>query len=265
MVRAARTRGYAYCAITEHSKSLAMTKGFDGARVRQSVLEIAAVRKQAPGIEVLHGLEVDILADGALDLDDDALALLDWVIVSLHAALDQPREVMTACVLRALEHPAVRAMGHPSSRIIGAGPPAELDFERVFEHAARLGVAMEINAQPDRMDLSDVNARLARERGVRFVIDTDAHSVQQLDAMRYGVCVARRAGLTKADVLNTLPIERFRKSLRAAGAPAARPAAPAAPAARAGGARKATPRATPPTKTTGRVGAKRPKARRATS
>jgi DNA polymerase (family 10) len=259
MVRAARARGYAYCAITEHSKSLAMAKGFNEARVRKSVLEIAAVRKQVPGIEVLHGLEVDILADGALDLDDDALALLDWVIISLHSRLDQPRAAVTARVLRALEHPAVCAMGHPSARLIGTRPPAELDVERVFEHAAGLGVAMEINAQPDRMDLSDLNARLARERGVRFVIDTDAHSVQQLDHIRYGVFVARRAGLTKADVLNTLPLERFRKAIRKGGTPATRkaaapaadtrPAVPAKPAARA--------------KSPARAGAAKPRVRKA--
>jgi DNA polymerase (family 10) len=239
MVRACRSRGYAYCAITEHSRSLAMTRGFDGERVRKSVLEMAAVRKQVPGIEVLHGLEVDILAEGALDLDDDALALLDWVIVSLHARLDQPRDVMTARVLKALEHPSVCAMGHPSARLIGARPPAELDFERVFERAAALGVAMEINAQPDRLDLSDVNARLARERGARFVIDTDAHSVNQLEHMPYGVFVARRAGLTRDDVLNTLPYERFRAQIRKGGSPPGprtpKTEAPAKPAGRTAG------------------------------
>ena len=218
MVRAARDRGYAYCAITEHSKALAMARGFDEARVRKSVHEIEAVRRQVPDIEVLHGLEVDILADGALDLADDALALLDWVIVALHSHLDQPQATMTARVLRALEHPAVRAMGHPGARLIGTRPPAALDFERVFERAAALGVAMEINAQPDRLDLSDLNARLARERGVRFVIDTDAHSVRQLDHIRYGIYVARRAGLTKGDVLNTLPVAQFRAALRKGGA-----------------------------------------------
>jgi len=220
MVRAARERGYAYCAITEHSKSLAMTKGFDESRVRRSVHEIEAVRKQVPGIKVLHGLEVDILADGALDLGDDALELLDWVIVSLHSRLDQPAEVVTARVLKALEHPAVCVMGHPSGRLIGSRPPAPLDFERVFERAAALGVAMEVNAQPDRMDLTDLNARLAKERGVQLVISTDAHATAQLDYIRYGVFAARRAGLTQDDVLNTLPYERFRKSIRKGGNPA---------------------------------------------
>jgi DNA polymerase (family 10) len=255
MVRACRERGYSYCAITEHSKSLAMIQGFNEARVRKSVHEIEAVRKQVPGIEVLHGLEVDILADGALDLGDDALALLDWVIISLHSRLDQPGEVVTARVLKALEHPAVCAMGHPSARLIGTRPPAQLDFERVFARAAALGVAMEINAQPDRMDLSDVNARLAKERGVRFVIDTDAHGVNQLDHMRYGVFNARRAGLTKEDVLNTLPVERFRKALHGR-APAATLKSGAALAPGSAAAKQASPKRAPKTDS------KRPPARK---
>jgi DNA polymerase (family 10) len=209
MVRACRDRGYAYCAITEHSQSLVIANGFDEDRVRQSVAEIAAVRRQVPGIEVLHGLEVDILADGALDLGDDALALLDWVTVSLHARLDQPRDEVTARVLRAIEHPATSALSHPTGRIIGNRAGAALDFDRVFERAAALGVAVEINAQPDRMDLSDAHARRAKELGVTLVIDTDAHSVASLDYIRYGLFAARRAGLTKHDVINALPFDRF--------------------------------------------------------
>jgi DNA polymerase (family 10) len=216
-VRAARDRGYAYCAITEHSKSLTIARGFNEARVRQSVDEIAAVRKQVPGIEVLHGLEVDILADGALDLDDDGLALLDWVIVSLHSRLDQPADVVTARTLRAFSNPRVKAMAHPTGRIIGSREPAALDMEQVADAAAANGVALEINSQPDRLDLSDVHARLARERGVKFVIDTDSHSKLQLANIRYGVFNARRAGLTKADVLNTLPFDRFTAALRKPG------------------------------------------------
>ena len=213
MVRAAKAAGYAYCAITEHSQALAMARGFDEARVRKSVGEIAAVRKAVPGIEVLHGLEVDILGDGALDLADDALALLDWVIVSLHSRLQMPRAEMTARVLRALDHPRVSAMGHPTARRIGQREPAELDLEAVFERAAERGVAMEINSQPDRTDLSDVNARLAASKGVSFVIDTDSHAVAQLELIRYGVFSARRAGLVKAQVLNTRPYPRFREWL----------------------------------------------------
>jgi DNA polymerase (family 10) len=230
MVRAAKDAGYAYCAITEHSKSLAMTFGFDTARVRESVAEIAAVRKKVPGIEILHGLEVDILADGGLDLDDEGLALLDWVVVSLHSRLNQSREEMTRRVLRSLDHPRVHAMGHPTARRIGQRDPADMDLEAVFERAAERGVAMEINAQPDRLDLSDVHARLAAAKGVPLVIDTDAHSIAQLEFMRYGVFVARRAGIGPDRVLNAMPVAEFRERLArrarsVAPAPAAQPSA----------------------------------------
>jgi len=214
MVRAARDRGYRYCAITEHSKAIGFGIGFDEARVARSADEIAAVRRRVPDIQVLHGLEVDILPNGDLDLGEEGLAMLDWVIVSLHSRLDQPPDVSTARVLQALAHPRVCAMAHPTGRMIGSREPARFDMERVLERAAELGVAMEINAQPDRLDLKDAHARLAREKGVRMVIDTDAHSVSQLDFIRYGVFTARRAGLTKDDVLNTLPHERFLESLR---------------------------------------------------
>ena len=228
MVRAAKDRGYEYVAITDHSKALAMIGGFDEARVRQSADEIAAVRRAVPGIEVLHGLEVDILADGALDLADDALASLDWVVISLHSRLDLDPRLQTERVLRALDHPAVSVMGHPTSRMLGSRPGAVFDLERVFEKAAANGVRMEISAQPHRLDLSDVNIRIAREKGVQFTIDTDAHSVRELDLMTYGVFNARRAGLTKDLVMNTLPLDRFRAELeqrrRARGAKPAGPA-----------------------------------------
>ena len=213
MVRAMRDRGYAYCAVTDHSKSLAMTRGFDTERVRQSVAEVEQVRRQVPGIDVLHGLEVDILGDGALDLDDEGLAMLDWVIVSLHSRLGQPREEMTARVLRAIEHPAVHVMGHPMARMIGKREPVEIDIEKVLDHAAKHGVMMEINAQPDRTDLSDVHARMAHERGIPLVISTDAHSVAELDFMRYGVFTARRAGLRREDVLNTRDVATLRAAI----------------------------------------------------
>jgi DNA polymerase (family 10) len=191
-----------------------MIRGFDEARVRQSIDEIAAVRRRVPGIEVLHGLEVDILADGALDLADDALELLDWVVIALHTRLEQDAKTATDRVVRALQHPAVHAMAHPTARIIGAREGVPFDVERVFEVAAERGVAMEINSQPDRIDLSDAHARLAQEKGVRFVIDTDAHSAVQLDYMRFGVFAARRAGLTSENVLNALPYLMFREKLR---------------------------------------------------
>ncbi len=223
MIAAAEARGYSYVAITEHSKALAMANGFDAARVRESVQEIAAARTRHPGIAVLHGLEVDILADGALDLDDGTLALLDWVIVSIHSRFEMEPAAATERVLRALANPFVQAFGHPTGRLIGSREPVPFDVERVAEAAAAAGVAMEINASPDRLDLSDVHARLARKRGCRLVVNTDAHAAAQLDQVRFGVFQARRAGLTAADVLNTLPLDEFRAAIRPRpGAPPAR-------------------------------------------
>ena len=213
MVAGAKARGHQYVAITEHSKAIAMAFGFDAARVRQSVTEIEEARRRHPGIHILHGLEVDILADGELDLDDETLALLDWVIVSIHSRFEQSPEVATARALRAVSHPLVHAFGHPTGRAIGSRDPVPFDVERVCEAAAANGVAMEINAAPSRLDLSDVNARLARSKGCRFVIDTDAHAVAQLDLLQFGVFQARRAGLTANDVWNAMPYGKFRDGL----------------------------------------------------
>ena len=210
MIEAAIAHGHEYIAITEHSKALAMANGFDAERVRKSVTEIAEARKRHPQIPILHGLEVDILADGELDLDDDTLALLDWVIISIHSRFDQAPDVATARALRAVQHPLVHAFGHPTGRLIGSREPVAFDMEQICEAAAAHGVAMEINASPDRLDLSDVNARLAREKGCRFVIDTDAHSTAQFSQQMFGVFQARRAGLTRDDVVNALPYEQFR-------------------------------------------------------
>jgi DNA polymerase (family 10) len=226
MIAAAKARGYAYVAITEHSKALAMANGFDAARVRKSVKELDEARKRHPGIEVFHGLEVDILGDGELDLDDGTLALLDWVIVSIHSKFEMTPEAATARALRAIANPYVHAFGHPTGRLIGSREPVPFDVGAVARAAAASGVALEINASPDRLDLSDTNARLARELGCRFVIDTDAHAVTHDDNIRFGVFQARRAGLTAADVLNTLPMRRFRTAIRSrpGAAPAKKPA-----------------------------------------
>ena len=226
MVKAAKAKGYAYVAITDHSKALAMAFGFDAARVRQSIGEIEAARARHPDIQILHGLEVDILADGELDLDDETLGLLDWVLIAFHSRMDQPADVATARALKAVSNPTVHAFAHPTGRMIGTREPLAFDVERVADAAAARGVAMEINASPERLDLSDVHARLARERGCRFVIDTDAHATGQLDHIRFGVFQARRAGLTKDDVLNTRPFDEFRKSLRVPRAGVKAPAAP---------------------------------------
>jgi DNA polymerase (family 10) len=265
MVTAAKARGYEYVAITEHSKVLPMTNGFDDARVRKSVAEIEAVRRAVPGIHVLHGLEVDILQDGALDLGDEALALLDWVVVSLHTRLGMEKDAMTARVLRALDHPAVCAMGHPTTRRLGQRDAVAMDLEAVFERAAARGVAMEISAQPDRTDLDDVNARRAHELGVTLTINTDAHATSHYDLMRYGVFAARRAGLTKQDVLNTLPWSRFQERIAGRTKRAAHGTAPAAKAAQTAGRGKqpaATPKRVAPAKPAASKPAAKPTAKK---
>jgi DNA polymerase (family 10) len=214
VVKTAKAKGYGYCAITDHSQSLTMANGFDTERVRRSVGEIQAVRRAVPGIQVMHGLEVDILGDGTLDLDDEGLAMLDWVIVSLHSRLGQPRDEMTARVLKALAHPAVHVMGHPTARMLGKREPVDIDLEAVLDAAAKHGVCMEINAQPHRIDLCDLHARMAKERGIKLVIDTDGHTLVEMDQMRYGIFAARRAGLEKSDVLNTLEYDELIAAVR---------------------------------------------------
>ena len=252
MVQAVIARGYEYMAITEHSKALPMARGFDAARVRQSVLEIEEARRQFPQIPILHGLEVDILGDGELDLDDETLGLLDWVVISLHSRFDQDPAAATARVLRALSNPMVHAFGHPTGRLIGSRDPVAFDVEQAAEAAAARGVLMEINASPDRLDLNDSNARLARQKGCGFVIDTDAHATRHLDNIQFGVFQARRAGLTRDDVWNARSWKSFSAWL-AEKRPGARPvaaagtavAADAAPVRRPKPARKAAAGATP--------------------
>jgi len=210
MAEAAMARGLAYIAITDHSKNLAMTNGLDDARALAHVKRIRQVdgelKKELKGrIRVLAGIEVDILADGSLDLEDATLAQMDIVIASVHSHFNQPAEEMTARVLRALENPHVRILGHPTGRKILSREAYALDVERVLQRAAELGVAVEHNASPSRADLSDLHLRRARELGCKIVVNTDAHATEELDQMRYGITQLRRAWLTAADVVNTAP------------------------------------------------------------
>jgi DNA polymerase (family X) len=159
-------------------------------------------------------MEVDILGDGSLDLEDEMLAGLDVVLVSLHSRLDLPEDQQTERVLRALEHPAVSVFCHPTARIINRRKPVEMDIEVVLRRAAELGVAVELNSSPHRLDLKDTHLKLAKELGCKVVINTDSHRTRELDLMRYGVEQARRAGLEARDVLNTRPFEEFQAALR---------------------------------------------------
>jgi DNA polymerase (family 10) len=209
MAAACAARGYEYMVISDHSKSLAMTGGLDAYRLREQWKEIDEVRARHPEIRILRSMEVDILGDGSLDLEDEMLAGLDLVLVSLHSRLDLPLVQQTERVLKALEHPEVNVFCHPTARLINRRKPAELDLEVILRRAAELGVALELNCSPNRLDLKDTHLRLAKELGCKIVIDTDSHRARELSLMRYGVDQARRAGLGPGDVLNTRSFEDF--------------------------------------------------------
>ena len=219
MAEAALACGYQYVAITDHSKNLAMTNGLDEKRALEQIKQVHAVDRAlnetiGGRIRVFTGIEVDILADGALDLDDEVLAQLDVVIASVHTRFEQSREEMTARVLRAIENPYVRILGHPTGRLLLRREPFALDLAAVFKRAAELGVAMEHNAAPERLDLNDRDLRLAKEMGCRIVMSSDSHDSRNLGKMGYGVKQLRRAWLTAEDVLNTRHADGFLAGLR---------------------------------------------------
>ena len=214
MADAARAAGLEYVAITDHSQSLAMANGLDERRALEHAARIRAIDREGIGIRLLAGIECDVKADGSLDLADDCLAALDIVIASIHSAFTLDRQQMTDRLLRAIENPHVDVLGHPTGRKILQRPPYAFDAETVVDAAVRHHVALEINCQVDRLDLNDVHAKLARDRGARLVISTDAHSKTAFGRLRWGVLMARRAWLQPSDVLNTRPFEEFRASLR---------------------------------------------------
>ncbi|MBZ5576501.1 MAG: DNA polymerase/3'-5' exonuclease PolX [Acidobacteriia bacterium] len=214
MAEAARARGYEYMAITDHSKALAMANGLDEKRVVAFAKQVREINRNGLGIRVFSGLECDILKDGALDLANDALAELDLVIGSVHSHMNLEADEMTDRLLRALECPHLRILGHPTGRILLHRDPFPFDFERIVAEAVRRGVWLEINASPERLDLNGAMIRTAKSKGARFTISTDAHHPQHLESMRYGVTTARRGWLGPADVTNTLPADRFAALLR---------------------------------------------------
>jgi DNA polymerase (family 10) len=216
MADAGIARGYEYIAITDHSKNLAMTNGLDDRRALEHIERIRRVDRELEGkIRVFAGIEVDILADGALDLSNEVLAQMDIVIASVHSLFNMPEQQMTDRFLRAIENPYVRIVGHLTGRLLLRREPYQLDLGAILRRAAELGVAVEHNAYPDRLDLCDRDLRLARELGCRIVINTDSHHTSHLSKMHYGVRQLRRAWLTKNDVLNTLPASEFLSALRA--------------------------------------------------
>ena len=214
MVAAAKERGLEYIAITDHSKRVSMAGGLDARRLRAQWKEIDQLRNRIDRIAVLKGVECDILEKGGMDLPDDVLAEADWVIASVHYGQNQPSEQITERILGALENPHVDILAHPTGRLINRREPYAVDIEQVFAAAARHGKLLELNANPARLDLSDVHCAEARRLGVPIVISTDAHSTGGMDVMRYGVLQARRGGLTAADVANARSWKAFKKLLQ---------------------------------------------------
>ena len=214
MAEAARERGYKYMAITDHSKNLAFANGLDDKRAVEHIARIRAAGQKIEGITIFAGIEVDILADGDLDLSDDVLAQMDIVIASVHSVFNQEPAKMTDRLLKAISNPNTSIIGHPTGRILLRRDSYGFDMHSVLTAAAKYKVAMEQNAYPDRLDLNDANLRQAKQHGVKIVINTDAHHTSHMDKIRFGVLQARRAWLTKDDVLNTLPASQFAKAMK---------------------------------------------------
>ncbi|HVW78186.1 MAG TPA: DNA polymerase/3'-5' exonuclease PolX [Alloacidobacterium sp.] len=215
MAEAALARGYEYIAITDHSKNLAMTFGLDDERALEHIQRIREVNDEMEGrIRIFTGIEVDILSDGQLDLSDEVLAQMDVVIASVHSLFNQPEDQMTERVLRALENPNTRILGHPTGRLLLRREAYKLNLPQILRRAAELGVAVEHNAYPDRLDLCDRDLRMAKELGCKISINTDSHHTSHMEKMRYGIKQLRRAWLTRDDVINTLPADQFLSALR---------------------------------------------------
>ena len=214
MAEAAKAHGYKYMAITDHSKNLAFANGLDDKRAVAHIQRIREANEKIDGITIFAGIEVDILADGDLDLSDDVLAQMGVVIASVHSVFNQEPAKMTERLLKAVENPNTSIIGHPTGRLQLRRDAYHFDMDAVLAAAAKYKVAMELNSYPDRLDLNDIHLRQAKQRGVKIVINTDSHHTSHLDKIRYGILQARRAWLTKDDVLNTLPVERFAKAMK---------------------------------------------------
>ncbi len=214
MAQAAKERGYQYIAITDHSKNLAFANGLDDKRAVEHIARIRAANQQIEGITIMAGIEVDILADGELDLSDSVLEQMDVVVASVHSAFNQEPQQMTDRLLRAIGNKSMSILGHPTGRLLLRRDAYPFDMDAILKAALQNRVAMELNAYPDRLDLNDVHLRMARERGVKIVINTDAHHTSHFEKIKYGILQARRAWLTAADVLNTLPEKEFRRAAK---------------------------------------------------
>ena len=214
VARTAQGRGYQYVAICDHSKSLKITHGLDESRLLKQMEEIDRLNEKMKGFQVLKGTEVDILSDGRLDLSDNALEKLDFVVASVHSGFKQDKERMTKRIIKALENPYVHVLGHPTGRLLGARDPYEVEMGEMMEAAKKYGKALEINAYFERLDLDDIHCRKAKEMSIRVAIGTDTHHLDQMWMMSLGVAVARRGWLEAQNVLNTLPLKEILKWCR---------------------------------------------------
>lgn len=214
MARAAKKLGYQYLAITEHSKRVTMAHGFDAVKLEKQMKAIEKLNEKLKGITVLKGIEVDILKDGSLDLPEDILGELDVVVCSVHYYRNLSKKQMTDRIVKAMDNPHFHILAHPTGRLINERAPYEIDLEKIVEKAKERECFLEINAHPDRLDLSDRFCRMAREAGVKLAVSTDAHRTADLDFMRFGVDQARRGWVEPADVLNTRPLEELKNLLK---------------------------------------------------
>jgi DNA polymerase (family 10) len=214
MAEAAKARGYEYLAVTDHSKHVTIAHGLDAKRLARSIKAIDKLNAKLKGFTLLKSVELDILADGTLDLPDGILDELDLVVCSVHYNFKLPKEKQTERVIRALDNPRVNIFGHPSGRLINERPPYEIDLEKVMRAAVERGCFLELNAHPDRLDLDDVHCQMAKEMGLKVALSTDAHSTADLDLMRFGIGQARRGWLEAGDVINTRPLPELRKLLK---------------------------------------------------
>jgi len=214
MAKAAQALGYQYMALTDHSRRVAMAHGLDPARLAKQSREIDRINARLRNFTILKGIEVDILKDGSLDLPDSSLAKLDFVVASVHSYFDLTRQAQTDRIIQAMNNPLVSVIGHPTGRLIGEREPYEIDMERLIAAAATIRCCLEINAQPERLDLNDLHVHAAKQSGIKFAISTDAHSTDSFEYIRFGVDQARRGWLTADDVINTRSLADLRKMLK---------------------------------------------------
>jgi len=216
MAIAAKKLGYAYFAVTDHSKAVTIANGLDEKRLLEQITEIDEIRRENPGILILKGIEVDILADGTLDLDDEVLSRLDFVIAAIHSRLSMNSEEMTERITAAIKNPYVRCVAHPTGKLTGERVPYEVNFSKIILAARENDVALEINSSPHRLDMDEIYTHQAKKAGVRICINTDSHSPEGLLAMRYGINVARRAWCEGKDILNAMPLDKIKSLLKIA-------------------------------------------------